>query len=167
MAPKKFVSIFGLIVALALVAGVYFTYFENRKYYDSEQPAVVISPRNAGGTPSGKNADVQKNPYSPEEYSLPRGETGEFKGVDVEKNEIIVSVGGNDYRAIITPSTEIFRLGLRAALADIQNTDVIGVFGREKTKNSGTFVADSIYANSNASDSTSVQFSDIGTGKKP
>ena len=85
------------------------------------------------------------NQYSSEEYSLERGATGSLKSIDADQRAIVV-FDGKDQRALIIPTTEVFRNGKRAALADIQKTDQVTVLGREKTKDSETFIADSIYA---------------------
>jgi hypothetical protein len=85
-----------------------------------------------------------------------RDATGSLKSINPSGSQMVVS-SGKDYRAVITPATEIFRDGKRSLLADIKETDAITVLGRQKTPESADFVADSIYANS-GDDNTPVQF---------
>lgn len=75
------------------------------------------------------------------------GITGILKSVQAGQG-LVIEVGGKDQQVLIATSTEVFRNGKRATLADIQKTDVVTVLGRENADASQDFTADTIYANS-------------------
>jgi hypothetical protein len=143
MTPKKFVLIFFSSMTLLVAAVFAVTYFDIQKYNTAEETIQSIT------LPEKKPAaSMTANSYSRDEYPLPRGESGILKNIDTAKNEIIAAANGNEYRALITPTTEVFRDGKKTSLENIKISDKLAILGREKAKGSELFVADSIYANS-------------------
>lgn len=169
MTPRKFLSVFTLIVALVVIVCIAAAYLEIEEYKMEDWPESLVRmikkdkpSQGAASTTteilsSRPNEEITSislplsasstNDYFQEIYSYSRGETGRFKKYDTERNMITMEVGGKDYFILVTPSTEIFRNGRRGSLIDINQTDIMTVLGREKEKNSDTLVADSIYSN--------------------
>jgi Cu/Ag efflux protein CusF len=88
---------------------------------------------------------IETDKYSRREYPLESSMTGALEGIAADKRTI--TVAGDQTRSFaVTPTTEVFRNGERASLADIKTTDVVTVLGRKKTEVDRDAIADTIYA---------------------
>jgi hypothetical protein len=160
MSPNDFLMKFALIVALALTAAYFFTYFQVREYSTSKQvvngvkkfvpnhkvtSASVTTP--VSGTAIGAEPEAIDNPYSLEKYPVPHGAGGNLKTISPDLSSItLTGTDNNDIRAIITDKTEVFRNDARAELSAIEKTDHVTILGRKESEDGTDFVADSIHA---------------------
>jgi hypothetical protein len=83
---------------------------------------------------------------SAEEYPLRASVTGHLKDTD-NGNKLIITSEDGDYELILSPKSEIFRNGKRAAISDIEKIDLVSALGRKKTQESREISVNSIYAN--------------------
>lgn len=155
MTIKK--NIYALFFAFVFVisSGVLAAYILSQSNRSDSRPAgqnASAPEENGAASTDGQSPNSTNNPalaektnYSAQEYPLRRAVAGKLKNVETGGGSIIIS-DDKDWRVLIAQSTEIFRDGERTALVDIQIGDMVAVLGREKTKNSDTLVADSIYA---------------------
>jgi len=164
MALKDFLLKYVLIITLAIAAAMVVNFLNGRQYKNNnktqEQPEAncdiqapkQITPKTIRGTikPNSSTTDTvisdKVHAYMPDVYTLPYSGSGKLESVANSSSTITITNNGANLRAIITPTTQIFRNAERALLTDVQETDKITVIGRKKSADSDEFIADSIYA---------------------